>query len=92
MKNEEYNKITDKALETDHLTCSLAERCFVAENARLKVGDLTVIPDSDDTAMVVERRFCETEDEDGALQPEIVYVAQRISDNKMLRFVQSEIL
>lgn len=92
MTKEEYYKITDKALEIDHLICSLAERCFVAENARLKVGDLTVIPDSTDTAKVIDRIFCKTEDDDEVLHPEILYTVERIGDKRRFRFTQSEMI
>lgn len=92
MTIEEYNKITDKALDIDHLICSLAERCFIAENARLNVGDVTVIPDSTDTAKVIDRIFCKTEEEDDVFQPEILYTVERIDDKKLFRFTQSEMI
>ncbi len=56
MTNEEYEKALDKANELAHLLSSIAERCYIAENARLKVGDITTPPNSTELYKVSEVR------------------------------------
>lgn len=46
MTNEEYEKALEKADDIAHFLYSLANRCYIAENARLKVGDITTLPNS----------------------------------------------
>lgn len=46
MTNEEYEKALEKASDIAHSLSSLADRCYIAENARLKKGDFTTPPDS----------------------------------------------
>lgn len=46
MTNEEYEKALEKASDIAHFLSLLAEKCYIAENARLKVGDITTLPDS----------------------------------------------
>ena len=92
MTKEEYYNISNTLLSISRTVVELTERCFVAENARLKVGDITVIPDSTDTAKVIDRIFCKTEDDDEVLHPEILYTVERIGDKRLFRFTQSEMI
>lgn len=46
MTNEEYEKALEKASDIGHFISSLADRCYITENARLKVGDITTLPGS----------------------------------------------
>lgn len=68
MTNEEYEKALEKASDIAHFLSSLAERCYIAENARLKVGDITTLPDSTElyevTDVLVHNFGCEYYDYD----------------------------
>lgn len=56
MTNEEYEKALEKASDIAHFLSSLADRCYIAENARLKVGDIMTLPDSTEPYEVTDVR------------------------------------
>ena len=91
MTKEEYYNISNTLLSISRTVVELTERCFVAENAKLKVGDFTVNPDSTEILKVTDRHSLMCMGKDEKPDVDVLYTLESIDDGKEYTFTQKEL-